>query len=186
MTYPFKYKFIPNVPTHDIDMEHRFWRLIDTPTTYSGYGKDFVTVKEDESGLEFTDLFTVVSGFMFFKEVSDDTMSTTTSTQWQEKVSLEIFDIPAGRYRIGWFYEWQMRGGSFNFNCRVRVDDATNLMEQVQEPADSASGLWHPVGGFGYITLAAGGHHADLDFCSSFIDKEACIRRGRLEFWRIS
>jgi len=56
MVYPFKYKFIPNVPTHDIDVEHEFIHLIDTPTTYSGLGGyyKYLQVNDSGSGIEFT------------------------------------------------------------------------------------------------------------------------------------
>jgi len=225
MVYPFKYKFIPNVPTHDIDVEHEFIHLIDTPTTYSGYegqylkvkqdasgleyttisgltpidefieltdtpstydsyGKDFVTVKEDESGLEFTDLFTIITDFLFFREFSDETTSSTTSTSWQEKMSVDIDDLPAGKYRIGWYYEWQYKHGSFEMKVRIQVDNSTTIHEFFQEPENTKS--WYTESGFKYVTLTEDDHTIDVDYCGNKSGKTALIRAVRLEFWRIS
>jgi len=165
----------------DID---EFIELIDTPSTYITYGRDFVTVKEDESGLEFTDLFTVISGFMFFREVSDETTSSTTSTSWQEKVSFDIDDLPAGKYRIGWHYEWQYKHGSFEFKARIQVDNSTTIHEFFQEPENVNS--WYTESGFRYVTLTEDDHTIDVDYCGTKSGKVARIRAVRLEFWRVA
>lgn len=69
MVYSSKYKFLPNVDTHDVDMEHEFLHLVDAPTTYSGHEGECVTIKDDGSGLEFTSVSGV--GIDTFKELND-------------------------------------------------------------------------------------------------------------------
>jgi len=53
MVYPNEHKFLPNLSTHDVDMEHEFIHLVDTPTTYSGSAQKIVVVNDTEDGLEF-------------------------------------------------------------------------------------------------------------------------------------
>jgi len=120
-----------------------------------------------------------------FIETSDDSISSTTSTSWQEKLQLDLNNIPDGKYRIGWFYEWQMRNGSFDFRCRLQLDDTEDIMNQQQEPQDANSDQWYPASGFGYKTLSSGNHKIEIDYCSSKKNKTAKIRRARLEFWRV-
>lgn len=47
-------KFLPSVPTHDVDVSHAFINLIDTPTTYSGSEDKYI--KLTASGVEFSDI----------------------------------------------------------------------------------------------------------------------------------
>jgi len=53
VAYANKYKFLPNVPTHDVDMAHEFLHLTDTPATFSGSGTKLVRVNTQENSIEF-------------------------------------------------------------------------------------------------------------------------------------
>lgn len=112
--------------------------------------------------------------------------ASTTSTSYQERLSLVTGVIPAGKYRIGWMYEWGMTNTSYSFDGRVQVDDVTTLMNHVEEPQDGATTQRHQVCGFAYITLTNGSHYIDLDYRSSSVLGTARIQGARLEIWRVS
>lgn len=118
-------------------------------------------------------------------QASSDTVQQTTSDSFQQKVRLNATGLTGGTYRIGWYYEWNYNAGSRDFRARVQLDDATDLMEQVQEPKDTGSDQYHPVGGFKYETLSSGDHIIDLDWCCTNLGDTATIRRARLEIWKV-
>lgn len=234
MTYPDKYKFLPNVPTHDVDMEHEFIHLIDTPATYSGFGNFILKVGTTESGIEFVNPDEVSTPVMVedegisvqntphttlnfigngvvasdggsgvaditipgcgdlgyfghgFLEASSENESYTNSTTYIQKLKLSIPDIGAGKYRIGWSYEWSQENSNWRFEGRVQLNDSIDLSEIVVRPSKSTWKAWHPAAGFKYETLASGSHTVDIDYCTSKSNKTAGIRRARIEFWRVS
>lgn len=113
--------------------------------------------------------------------------SSTTSVSFVQKVRYTTpSSVPAGRYRVGWSYEWKYDSISNDILVQCQVDDDAGmiLLAQNQEPQDSLS--WIPVGGFGYVTLGAGTHFADLDYRAGNALYSASIRRARVEFWRLS
>lgn len=113
--------------------------------------------------------------------------SFTTSTSWVQKVRFTTpAAIPAGRYRVGWSFEWQYESAANDYLCQVQVDDTTTIMEMVQEPADAGSDQWNPKSGFGYVDLTNDTHFVDLDYRAGNGLYSAHIRRARLEFWRVS
>lgn len=113
--------------------------------------------------------------------------STTTSISFIQKVRFTTpAAVPAGRYRVGWSYEWQYESAANDYLCQVQVDDTTTVMEQVTEPADPATDQWFPIGGFAYVDLTQGTHFVDLDYRAGNALYSAHIRRARLEFWRVS
>ena len=300
MVYSDKYKFLPNVETHDVDMGHTFLHLTDTPTTYSGFEYVFIKVNDDRDGVDFTpirfldlaDTPTTYSGldYVFLKisddksgveftpinfvdladipsfsgcagaytivndtedgvefvypqttpfsvnvydegfpvqntphqtlnfvgnlvsvvdsgnevatitisgtdsslfgtnctEAHDEDTSYTTSTSWQEKLTLEVSGIPEGKYRIGWFYEWSLSNSNWRFCGRVQIDDTTTVAEKYERPSEGSWGAWQSDGGFVYVDLTLGDHFVDIDYKTTHFNKTAGIRRARIEFWRIS
>ncbi len=112
--------------------------------------------------------------------------SYTSSTSWVEKLSftIPIGTVPPGRYRLGWFYEWNYNSSSRKFKARVQFNDSTYLMDQEEEPKDSNQ--WVPSSGFGYIDIVNTIlNKFDLDFCSSNSKSVSGIRRARMEIWRV-
>lgn len=113
--------------------------------------------------------------------------SSTTSVLFVQKVSFTTpAAVPAGRYRVGWSYEWKYDSIANDVLVQCQVDDDAGmiLLQQNQEPQDALS--WIPVGGFGYVTLGAGTHLVDLDYRAGNTLYSASIRRARLEFWRLT
>lgn len=125
-------------------------------------------------------------GSAYFYETSDDTTSTTTSTTYQQKLRLSVTSVPAGKYRVGWYYEWQHRSTSNDYQGRIQLNDTTTIMEQREENQDSGSDQFHVASGFSYVDLTTGSHNFDLDYASSSNGVSTSIRRARLEFWRVS
>jgi len=104
--------------------------------------------------------------------------TTTTSTEYQQKVQLAVTGLLAGVYKISWSYEC-IGSNQGQFMARVQVDDSETLYEVDEELRPSAG--WRPCSGFGQITLIAGDHYVDLDYATSQTRGVAQIRRARLE-----
>lgn len=118
-----------------------------------------------------------------FQEASDDTESSTTSTSYQQKLRLTTGSIATGKYRIGWYYEWQYDSIVNGILARIQINDSITIMEQRQDPQDPGSDQWHPASGFKYTTLS-GAENIDLDYAAS--GNTVFIRRARIETWRVS
>jgi len=234
MVYSDKYKFLPNVNTHDVDIEHIFLHLTDTPSTFSGTGGYLLKINVAETGIEFVDPSVVptsiivedegstiqntphttlnfigagvtvsdagggvanitisgsgdsgVFGFNFY-DASSEYESYTNSTEYVEKLKMSLSNIPAGKYRIGWFYEWAQENSNWRFESRVQLDDTTTLCEIKIRPSESSWESWETNSGFAYQTLTSGNHTVDIDYCTSKWNKTSGIRKARLEFWRVS
>lgn len=117
---------------------------------------------------------------------ASETVQQTTNNVFQQKVRLTLTGLTGGTYRIGWYYEWNYNASQRDFRARIQLDDTTDLMEHLQEPADSGSDQFHTAGGFKYQTLSAGNHDIDLDWCCSNLGDTATIRRARLELWKVT
>lgn len=118
-----------------------------------------------------------------FQQGSSDGESSTTSGTFQQKLRITTASLPAGTYRIGFYYEWQ-KSGLTDFASRVQVNDTTNCMEGFEEAPDAGNDQWFPRGGFYYYT-GSGVLNIDLDYHNGNQDT-AYIRRARLEIWRVS
>lgn len=121
----------------------------------------------------------------YFTEAAEESGTTTSSATYQLKVRLTTPTIPAGKYRVGWFYEWGLSTTSNNFNGRILQDGATVLWDHVQEPQDGNAAQQQPVGGVQYVTLTAGIHTFDIEYRSQTAGVTARIWDAHLEFWRV-
>jgi len=101
-----------------------------------------------------------------------------------QKVRLTTPSLPAGDYRIAWFYEWMRDTAATSFEAKVELDDATVLSTHLTEQADATD--WNPVAGFVVATLTAAAHTIDIDFWGESAVNTSYIRRARVEIWRIS
>ena len=91
--------------------------------------------------------------------------------------------LPAGTYRIGWYYEWSRNTASNDYMARIRLD-YTTIMEHSQEPKDVDS--WHTASGFYVASLTSGNHTISFDHWGETSSYTSFTRRIRLEIWRIS
>ena len=119
------------------------------------------------------------------KEESKTTTDSTTSESPQLRQSMSTGTIPAGKYRIGWFYQWRYSGGSNNFKAQIEIDDTTQAMYQEEEAKDYQSDIRYNDSGFYYATFASSGNHTiDLDYWGE--GNTAYMYNSRLDIWRIS
>ena len=133
-------------------------------------------------------LYNSINNIIFgnnFQEASDDTVSSTTSTTFQQKLRLTTATIPVGTYRIGWYYEWNFSSVANDFRGRIEINDTATVMEHQQEPKDTGINQSHPCSGYAYVEIPSeNSYFIDLDYCSSG-GGTAYIRRARLEIWRV-
>jgi len=104
--------------------------------------------------------------------------SDTTSTDYQQKMRLNM-DIPAsGTYRVGWCANIWSSANAQEVACRVQLDDdSQNLDLQQAKGKDKVA-----VSGFHYKVLSSGSHTLDLDW-KAISGGTATISKARLEYW---
>lgn len=111
-----------------------------------------------------------------------DAVSSTNSTEYLTKVLLETTSVPAGTYRLGWYYEWARDRTSTDFMATVTINDTT-VMVHNQEPKDAND--WYPASGYKHIELTEGAYNVSLKYCGEVGgNATSFIRRARVEFWR--
>lgn len=114
----------------------------------------------------------------------DDAESTTTSTTYQNKLTLTTGSVDAGDYDIQWYYETGHSSASQKCRARVFLNGATELANTIIEPKDSAN--YYGIGGIDRQTLAAGVQTVAIDYSvnpgSTGTSK---IRRARLKLFKV-
>jgi len=113
-----------------------------------------------------------------YKNKSNDSESSTTSTNWQEKASLSVSSIPAGKYRIGWCAELKQSGDAKAI-LQVQLDDS----DQINGTTEN-KGEYRTHSGFKKKNLTAASHTIDIDYKQNN-NGTAFIRNARIELWRI-
>jgi len=155
--------------------------LTDTPAVYDN-GK---YLKSTASGVEWVVVSgTGVYGTEYNKNASES-LSCTNSTNYKQKLRLSVSNLPAGIYRIGWYYELAFSSSCGAFKGKVELDDTTVLSDIVCKIAPIGKNYFRSESGFSNNNLS-GSHTIDIDYCSSKNRKVAYIRRARIELWRIS
>lgn len=122
-------------------------------------------------------------GISEYNYASSESLSSTTSTNYQNKVSLSV-DVPAGNYRIGWSYEWRVSNQNFPINTRVQLDNSTDLSRV--ELSSFLFNRTNQTSGFKSDIALDGEHTIDIDYKASHFTKAVYIGRARLELWRVS
>lgn len=120
-----------------------------------------------------------------FYNAYSEALSSTTSTNYQTKLELNVNGLTYGQYRIGWYYEWSAVDTKKNFLARVLINDDYAIMEQGEMPHKVVDDSNYPQSGFGFYT-GDGNLNIKLDYCTADKKKAAYIQRVRLELWRIS
>ncbi len=110
----------------------------------------------------------------------------TTSTTFQNKVTLTTTSLDSGLYRIGWHFYWQLSSTSTNYKARVLLNGSTTLMSIQIQPQSASTTLRHPICGF-YITPSniSGSQTITLDY-GVVTTGTAYIQAARLEIWRVA
>lgn len=116
-------------------------------------------------------------------EVSDVLLSSTTSTTYQNKLTLTTDSISSGKYRIGWVYEFT--SSKSNFIAQIIIDGSTEL-QNPNAGSGTKINAWTSASGFDYVNLTDGIHSISINYRSSKNNKQVNIRNTKIELWRIS
>lgn len=171
---------------------HLWLELIDKTSLHNLISSGELIVNDGNQDLSSSDGVYHIKIFQPYKTFSDsykynyaesESLNSTTSTSYQNKVSLDI-NVPAGNYHIGWYYEWKTEKQSLSIKTRIQLDNTTDLSEI--EPSPNRNDTIHSVSGFKSNISLDGSHTIDLDYCSLETGKAVCIRSSRLELWRVS
>lgn len=162
--------------------------LTDTAVTPATYGSETqipqFTVDQKGRITGASNLTPILGRHMTYAEsLGVSTIASATPTQ---KLRLTTPNVEAGTYRIGWNYKWYLTDNGNNFEGRVQLDDATDIMNHAAEPKDAGTDQRIGEAGFAHIALSAGVHTFDIDYNRSGGFGTAGIAEARLEFWRIS
>jgi hypothetical protein len=110
-----------------------------------------------------------------------DPTTTTTSTNWQQKMRLNLTIPEDAKYRVGYTADISNSNANQSSSCRVQLDDGTpNIDLQEYKGKDIAS-----MAGFSYHLLTSGTHTVDIDY-KALTGGTAKIQKARLEVWRAS
>lgn len=128
-----------------------------------------------------------------YKYAENSSVSTTTSSNWQEKLRLNVNINEWGRYRIGYSYNWNGNSISRDFMSQVYcIETGVEIGVHQQEPKDSAgtfgstgSNQKHLTSGFRIIDLNPGNYNFILNYTTSESKYHASIWNVRMEFWRV-
>ncbi len=158
-----------------------------------------IIFEESLDGSEVTTLNSVVSGhdgvaldeyetFDEYAYIEDDTVGSTTSITYIDRISLGVSHIYPGRYRIGWYFEWAFATTTtYSMFVTIILNDADAITEYKLQPFRTYSqGVWYPVMGFKTILLAdpyedAGDLKISIHFKTSNATYAAYIRNAKIE-----
>ena len=126
-----------------------------------------------------------------FYSAKDDTLSSTTSTTYVNKLTLTTPVLAGGDYKIEWYAETRPddgTGGS-RADTQVLLDGTTTIAEDENMIDDVVFGTdvgsWKNVSGFDIQTLTAAVHTIDIEFKVT-TPGGANIRRARISITRVS
>lgn len=157
--------------------------IVDETDIQEGYILRYDAINDH---LHYENIGTIIEQFGIFGSsatvTGSESVSSTTSTTHQEKLTTTISGLPYGIYRIGWYYQWQQANSNFKFLARIQTDDADTIMTHEERPSNAGS--WTSQSGFYYSTVS-GAVQLDLDFATESNGKLCSIRNARLEFWRV-
>jgi len=164
-----------------------FLDLLDTPTTYSGNTGKGLRVKSDETGLEYVD-FPTSSDIESFYAISESE-SSTTSTDWQEKLKLTFTPFSQGNYVIHFSADVSHESAGVIMKARLQLDDTYTYRERQIELYNykHSDGAYNQYTGM-YILedLSAEEHTLDMDYCSNKKNKAMYIKSAHILVQRMS
>jgi hypothetical protein len=128
-----------------------------------------------------------VGGLAGFEYAERTTELTTTSVDYVEYMRMTTSDLPAGDYRVGYFFCWGGQLSSRDVFVRIELDDTTTIDEVNQEPSQPTADGSIISSGFKKVTLSAGVHTIDMDLHREAGNPihDCTLRIGRIEIMRI-
>jgi len=159
--------------------------VTNTPHSVLNFVGDGVTTTDAGSGVA---TITIPSGAIFGSEYGYDSSApefSTSSSGFVQAFTTTTASLPAGDYRINWYYNWRQSNSQDDFLCRLQIDNSTTIHEHRQEPKDASSDQRHVVCGFINTTLTSGTHTIDIDIAAP-IGNTSYIRNMRIEWWRVA
>jgi len=119
-------------------------------------------------------------------------VSTTTSSGYQNKMTMVTSNLPVGKYRLGVSYGWNYDNTTLDFEAKIILDGSDLLEPHKQEPQDAGSS-WGSTGTSQryYLTRVfyldlSGVHTFDLEWRTNSSGEEASIWDAVIELWRVS
>jgi hypothetical protein len=125
---------------------------------------------------------TVQGGFVAL----DEALSSTTSTSFQEKLSLTgdlsaVFSGTSSQpFRLQWYYEWGYSSASSEIETQITVDDVDIVGTIQWSPSSTNATDFAASSGYIDMTLSSGTHFFDIDFRSTANGKTSRIQRTRM------
>ena len=117
-----------------------------------------------------------------YEATREETESTTSSTEWQQKLRLNLKNLAGGKYRMSWNFHWWISNKANFFKARVQIDDTTSIMSIVEGVVNANE--QKNESGYSYEQLSSGNHYIDLEFKSHSSSYSASITKCRLDIWR--
>ena len=111
-----------------------------------------------------------------------EAVSSTTSTQFQQKLRLTTGSLSGGDYRINWSYAYSTTNNNRDMAVQIEIDDTT-VIHDINP--DGRSNNYAQSGGFKLVTITSGIHTIDLDF-RRVGNTTARLRHARLDIWKVS
>jgi hypothetical protein len=186
---------------------HFPWQDVDDlVTTTSGYLHDHLKgryISDDIPGEDYVYIYSTAQeewypyplgdfinnyGVGFYYSEADETEMSTNSTSWTNRLTLTASGVEAGKYRLGWYYEYRLNKAGKTLSVRISLnDDHVNLLHDVNLSMIQTTN-YVSSSGFYHDTLVSGTYHIDLDWMidSAQGGTTAYLRRVRLEFWRVN
>jgi len=121
----------------------------------------------------------------YYQSAVSETSVSTTSTTFQNKLTMTTPSLPSGTYRIGWQYMWQISSTSVQFRGRTMLNGATTLQNFTIIPQSATTTLRHPISGFYNTGTISGVQTITIDYCV-LTTGTAYIEGARLEIWQVA
>lgn len=123
-----------------------------------------------------------------FSNAISEAVSSTTSTSWQNKLTLVTGTLPVGNYRVGFSYQWAQNKTSTEYNAQVVVTGTSinqTIFSQAQAPLKQ--NYYDLVSGFMYGNLPTEQVLTiTIDYSSSMGSTVAYIKNAMLDIWRVN
>jgi len=119
----------------------------------------------------------------FYRYVYDENEMATTSTTFALRLESATVGLPAGNYRIGLCFEWNMTNWGVQFEVQLTLDSNTVVEDYSNVPA--FVGSYSRVTVFQVVTLTDGEHTFAVMVRTGDASCALYTRKVRMEFWKV-